>query len=123
MLDDIVIGWENDFNRYLDLVAERLAAGEATEAEAWPLVNLERTVAIYDLMMENALENRGEWTISAPAEPSAELVNDLVDHLAVAGSGREKLLSALTHAMETGFLTFSVRAGRIKWKWADKIYW
>ena len=119
MLDDIVINWENDFNRYLGLVAERMAAGEASEAEAWPLVNLERTVAIYDLMMENALEKRGGWTIRSPAEHSGDLVNDLADHLIpIAGSGRKKLVSALSHALENNFLKYAVTADRIQWKWA-----
>jgi hypothetical protein len=122
MLDDIVIGWENDFNRYLGLVAERMAAGEATEAEAWPLVNLERTVVIYDLMMENALEKRGGWTIHSPAEHSGDLVNDLADHLALlSAAGREKRVSALTHALEQGFLTYSMTSGGIQWRWVDSI--
>ena len=119
MLDDIVICWENEFNRYLGLVAERMAAGEASEAEAWPLVNLERTVAIYELMMENALEKRGEWTIHAPADQSCELLNDLVEHLAAEGQERKKLVSALTHALESGFLKYSVTGNRIHWKWVD----
>ena len=118
MLNDIVIGWENDFNRYLGLVAERMAAGEATEAEAWPLVNLERTVAIYDLMMENALEKRGGWTIRSPADHSGDLVSDLADHLAVAGAGREKLISTLSHALEKGFLKYALTADRIQWNWS-----
>ena len=121
MLDDIVIGWENDFNRYLGLVAERMAAGEASEEEAWPLVNLERTVAIYDLMMENALEKRGSWTIDSLSEQSGDLLNDLADHLALPVAGREKLVSALTHALEKGFLKYSVTSDRIHWKWVDGI--
>ncbi len=121
MLDDIVIGWENDFNRYLGLVAERMAAGEASEEEAWPLVNLERTVAIYDLMMGNALEKAGSWQIRSSADQSGDLVNDLVDHLAASGPDRIKQVSALTHALENGFLTYSVTAGRIRWRWVDGI--
>jgi radical SAM superfamily enzyme YgiQ (UPF0313 family) len=118
MLDDIVIGWENDFNQYLGLVAERMAAGAASEAEAWPLVNLERTVAIYDLMMKNALEERGSWTIRSPADHSGDLLHDLADHLALSGAGREKRVSALTHALEKGFLKYTVTSDRIQWEWS-----
>jgi len=121
MLDDIVVNWENDFNRYLGLVAERMASGEASEAEAWPLVNLERTMAIYNLMMENALEKLGAWTIHSPAGPSAALLKDLADHLAAAGTVHEKLVSTLSHALENGFLEYAVTADRIKWKWVDSI--
>jgi anaerobic magnesium-protoporphyrin IX monomethyl ester cyclase len=121
MLDDIVIGWENDFNQYLGLVAERMATGEASEAEAWPLVNLERTVAIYDLMMENGLDKRGSWAIHSQTEHSRDLLNDLADHVALPEANREKLISALTHALEKGFLTYSVTADRIQWKWVDRI--
>ncbi len=122
MLDDIVIRWEDDFNRYLGLVAERMAAGEASEAEAWPLVNLERTVAIYDLMMENALEKLGDWTIRSQADGPADLLNDLADHLASSGGAdREKRVSVLSHALENGFLKYAVTAGSIQWKWVDRI--
>lgn len=117
MLDEIVIGWENDFNRYLGLVAERMAAGEASDAEAWPLVNLERTVAIYNLMMENALEKLGSWTIRQRADHTGDLLSELADHLAVAGTDREKLISTLSHALDKGFLKFSMTSGRIKWDW------
>jgi hypothetical protein len=121
MLDDIVIRWENDFNQYLGLVAERMAAGEASDEEAWPLVNLERTVAIYELMMENALEKRGNWTIRSRLEYSGDLLNDLADHLAMPVAGRKKLVSALSHALENGFLKHSVTADRIRWQWVDRI--
>jgi anaerobic magnesium-protoporphyrin IX monomethyl ester cyclase len=121
MLNDIVIGWENDFNQYLGLVAERMAAGEASEAEAWPLVNLERTVAIYDLMMENALEKRGSWTTRSRSEHPGDLLNDLADHLAMPAAGLEKRVSALFHALENGFLKYSVTADRIRWQWVDRI--
>ncbi len=121
MLDEIVIHWENDFKRYLGLVAERMAAGEATEEEAWPLVNLERTVVIYDMMMENALEKLGYWTIRSPAKYSRDLLNDLADHLPATGGGRDKLLPALSNALENGFLKYSVTADRIHWKWVDRI--
>jgi anaerobic magnesium-protoporphyrin IX monomethyl ester cyclase len=117
MLDEIVIGWENDFSRYLGLVAERMAAGEASEEEAWPLVNLERTVAIYDLMMDNAIEKRGGWIIRSPADHSGNLLNDLAEHL-TGGVGSEKLISVLSHAMEKGFLKYAVTAGRIQWYWS-----
>ena len=120
MLDEIVIRWENDFNRYLGLVAERMAAGEASEAEAWPLVNLERTVAIYDLMMDHALENRGGWTIRSSENHAEDLLNDLADHLGLpAGTGREKMISALTHALKSGFLKYSLAGDHIQWEWAD----
>jgi len=122
MLDEIVINWENDFNRYLGLVADRMAAGEASESEAWPLVNLERTVVIYDLMMGNALEKLGDWTIQFPADHAVDLLNDLADHLAPpVGTDREKLLSALSHALNNGFLKYAVTADRIRWQWVDRI--
>jgi radical SAM superfamily enzyme YgiQ (UPF0313 family) len=117
VLDDIVIQWENDFNRYLGHVAERMAAGEASEEEAWPLVNLERTVAIYNLMMENALDKLGAWTVRSPGNHDGDLLNELADRLGAADAGHEKLVATLSHALEKGFLKYSVTAGRIQWDW------
>jgi radical SAM superfamily enzyme YgiQ (UPF0313 family) len=123
MLDDIVIGWEDDFNRYLGSIAERMAAGKASEEEAWPLMNLERTVTIYDLMMENAIEKRGGWIIRFPAEQGRDLLQDLVEHLLIAGdSRREKVVSALSYAIENGFLHYTLTAANsIQWKWVNYI--
>jgi radical SAM superfamily enzyme YgiQ (UPF0313 family) len=119
MLDDIVTGWENDFNRYLGLIAQRMAAGEASEEEAWPLVNLERTLTLYDLMMEAAIEKKGRWTIGTPARQAGDLLQDLVDHLLTeeGDARRGKLVSALSHAIENGFLQYTVTADIIQWKW------
>lgn len=118
MLDDIVINWENDFNKYLGLLAERIASGEASVDEAWPLENLERTVLLYNLMMENSLESLVEGQIHFSKE-EGDLLNDLVNSLGLkTGVGREKLLNAMSHALENGFIKYSLIDERIKWKWA-----
>lgn len=121
MLDEIVIKWEDDFNRYLGMISERMAEGKASESEAWPLINLERTLAIYDLMMDSALENPGEWAVAIPEERLWDLLEDLADHLPQTDSGRDKLLSALSHAHKKGYLKYTLTDGRIRWRWADRI--
>jgi anaerobic magnesium-protoporphyrin IX monomethyl ester cyclase len=123
MLDDIVMGWENDFNRYLGSIAERMATGEASDEEAWPLVNLERTITLYDLMMNNAIEKRGNWAVPISADHQADLLHDLVDHLLIdaADGRREKLLSALAYAHEKGFLQYAETSDGMRWKWVDRI--
>ena len=61
MMDQIVIKWENEYNDELDHIKKRIATGEATAEEAEPLVNLERIILIYDLMMGRMVEKRGTW--------------------------------------------------------------
>lgn len=123
MLDGIVMDWENDFNRYLGGIAERRAAGQASEEEAWPLVNLERTMIFYDLMMKNAIEEKGRQNIRVPEENDEIILNDLVDRLLTnePEGDRKKLQSALTVAFQKGFLQVVVSADRVQWKWADGI--
>jgi hypothetical protein len=123
MLDDIVMNWENNFNRYLGAIAERMAAGEASEEEAWPLVNLERTMLYYDLMMKSIIEEKGCWNVRLPVENDEKLLSDLVDRLVMGepGDHREKLLSALTVACEKGFLQNVFTADRVQWKWTNYI--
>ncbi len=118
MLDDIVINWENDFNKYLGLLAERISSGEASADEAWPLVNLERTVLFYNLMMENALESLDGGQVLFSREKEY-LLNDLVNRLGFkTGVGREKLLNGMSHAFENGFIKYSFIEERVKWEWA-----
>ncbi len=59
MLDAIALEWENEFNGYLGDIKERMQRGEATPEEAHQVVNLERIVLVYELMMKRVIEEVG----------------------------------------------------------------
>ena len=120
MLDRIAMDWEKNFIDYLGYVKERMAAGLATEEEAWPLVNLERCVLTYDLMMDEVLEEIGDW---APDDPTLEIsaaLETLIDRL-VEKTGKERVLVAdtLGTAFQSGHIRCHRQNGRLAWKWVD----
>jgi anaerobic magnesium-protoporphyrin IX monomethyl ester cyclase len=119
-LDEIVIHWENEFNRYLGQIADRIASGDATDEEAWPLVNLERTMTLYALMMGDCLKKAGAMTIRVSSDPE-DVFNDLIDRLMleVDHTSREKLESALSYAYANMFLKYAITDTGVRWQWTD----
>lgn len=126
VLDDIVIRWEEDFNRYLGTIAERMASGEASAEEAWPLVNLERTVMIYDMMMAGALEKLETWPIDMNANmcETDALLDNLTTHVTPFLSEKtdsRKLRSTLAYALEHGHLAYHPQDDATQWRWTETI--
>jgi radical SAM superfamily enzyme YgiQ (UPF0313 family) len=119
MLDDIAIEWENKFNGWLGYIRERIKSREATEEEAWPLVNLERIIIVYDLMMGRLVEDKGFIEgVSVASEPEA------LELLAgnMAGSvkhSREEIFSVLKYEIEEGNLILSYNNGKYQLRWVD----
>jgi len=119
-LDNVVKGWQKNFDTWLDDIKLRRDRGEATEEEAWPLTNLEHIVLIYDLMMEQVIEDMG-WMPSKNPDPSdkKELMQlvDLVD--GTIPHPPEQIRKTLQFATAKGYLTQDRRAGQYRWKWID----
>ncbi|MFZ5569811.1 MAG: B12-binding domain-containing radical SAM protein [Thermodesulfobacteriota bacterium] len=122
MLDAIVIEWEKNIDLWLGDIGRRIQSGEATEEEAFPLKNLERTVAVYDLMMDRAIETCGKWaTDGRPASDEEGLrelvarVKDRVPH------SPERLYDALQHAFQKGNLSNTRENGTIQWQWVEHL--
>ena len=115
-----MISWENEFNQLLGNIKQRMQSGEAAPAEANQLINLERIVLVYDLMMKNAVEQKGFWSDNGrPVGAAANLktlcsrVGTLVD------AGPQQLQDTLDHAMQHGNLKCIDADGRIRWQWVD----
>ncbi|MDP2863696.1 MAG: radical SAM protein [Desulfobacterales bacterium] len=119
MLDDIVIEWENKFNGWLGYIRERIKSGEASEEEAWPLVNLERIVLVYDLMMVRVIEEMGRLECETAAS-SSEALGLFADRMA--GSvkySRDEILSVLNYEIGEGNLILTDNDGKCSLKWVD----
>ena len=120
MLDEVVIQWEKNFDSYLGWLKERLEAGEASAEEAWPLINLERIVLIYDLMMDRVIEEKGSWPADDDPADSSGHLSQLVDRIKEATpKPRELLMEALGSAMEAGNLKRRKADGLVRWEWVD----
>jgi radical SAM superfamily enzyme YgiQ (UPF0313 family) len=120
MLNEIVVHWEDEYNQFLADIGKRMQNGEATPQEAAPLVNLERIVLTYDLMMKNVIEREGSWSQtggrSSDKEALKVLAAKLKDHL---DTSAQNLFDTLNHAWQHGSLKCTTANGTVKWNWVD----
>lgn len=119
MMDEIVVKWENEYNDELDHIKKSIAAGKATAKEAEPLVNLERIILIYDLMMDRMIEKRGTWHQSGPEvdkNPLKTLSARLQESTRLP---MDRIYSTLKSAVEHNNLKLHRTGTEFQWKWVD----
>lgn len=119
MFDEVVISWEEEFDGYLGTIKEKMQAGQATDEEAWPLVNLERTVLIYDLMMKRVFEEKGAWSMDengVDPDPVKEMAGRVVKTL---GEREDLVNDTLKVALDRGNIKYSNSGNNVKWEWVD----
>ncbi|MFO7667313.1 MAG: radical SAM protein [Desulfobacterales bacterium] len=119
MLDEIVIEWENRFNGWLGYIKERIKNEEASEEEAWPLVNLERVVLIYDLMMGRVVEEKGflEYrTVASKSEALGLLAEKMAGSVKYSS---DEILSVLNYEVNEGNLRLTDIDGNYILEWVD----
>ncbi len=122
MLDAVVIDWENQYDRYLGHIHKKIQSGTATEAEIGQLKNLENTVMLYDLMMQNHIEACGLLPLTAAGleisrEKSLEILIDRIVRSSDMDSNRLK--ATLPQVVENGNLKLIHRDGRLRWEWEN----
>lgn len=122
VLDEVASSWMRRFDLWLGDVEERMTRGTARPDEITQVVNLKRTVLIYDLMMGRLIEQYG----SLPAEAGSPAEADRVAQLAARLSPHvknppEEIADTLNHALEKGDLFWESAGGanRFRLRWAD----
>jgi radical SAM superfamily enzyme YgiQ (UPF0313 family) len=120
MLDAIAIDWEDSFNRYLGGVKERMVSGTAGADEAQQLINLERIVVVYDLMMKQVIETAGRW--QSDGGDAGRCIARLIGQASGRVAGAPELIrEAIEDAVRKENLVCSVQDGRVEWRWRDYI--
>lgn len=119
-LDAIVLEWEREFDNYLGSLKEKIESGTADEEEAWPLVNLERTCLIYDLMMDRVVEKVGTWKLNGEQFDRHNALETLIGLVKPETEVRDEVVEgALKNAFEKGNLRVSNDNGTAAWEWVD----
>jgi len=120
MLDKIVIDWENEYNQLLADIKQRMQKKEASVEEAQQVINLERIVMIYDLMMKNEIERNGFWSHDGRPVSTDDSLKKLADRISHSiDASFEMLYNTLGHALNQGNLTCKDKNGKIRWQWVD----
>jgi radical SAM superfamily enzyme YgiQ (UPF0313 family) len=122
MLDEIVIEWEDEYNQLLADIKQRMQTKEATDEEAQQVINLERVVLIYDLMMQNEIEHNGSWDHNGRPLSTEESLKKLATRISRSVDATfESLYDTLGHALQEGSLTCENRNGKVRWQWQDSL--
>jgi radical SAM superfamily enzyme YgiQ (UPF0313 family) len=120
MLDDIVIEWENEYNQLLADIKARMQKKEASDQDAQQVINLERIVLIYDLMMKNEVERNGFWSHDGRQVSTDDSLRRLTDRISRSFDATpEMLYSTLGHALGEKNLASSDKNGKTRWQWKD----
>jgi anaerobic magnesium-protoporphyrin IX monomethyl ester cyclase len=120
MLDEIVIEWESEFDEWLGEIKRLMERGEAAEDEIRQLVDLERTVLIYDLMMGRVVEEKGSWRKENKVVSDSDALKALVSRVVRSTkNGDEQVFNTLNYAVEQGNLRYVEDSGLIRWEWVE----
>ena len=119
-LDDIVIAWEDEYNQLLDDIKARMLNKSASDQEAAQLKNLERIVLVYNLMMQNIIEQEGSWSLDGQAAGMQDNLKVLTEKISPAIDAAPQLIrDTMNHALEQGDLICHDDSRSIRWQWAD----
>jgi hypothetical protein len=120
MLDEIVIDWEDEYNQLLADIKQRMQKNRASDEEALQVINLERIVLIYDLMMKNEVEHNGFWSQDGHPVNTEDSLRKLATRISRSFDATpEMLYNTLGHALREGNLTYSDGNGKVRWRWVD----
>ncbi len=120
MLDKIVIEWENEYNQLLADIKQRMQKNEASDEEAQQVINLERIVLIYDLMMKRLIEENGSWRHDGPPASEEELLKCLSKRICRMSDYKpDQVYTTLRDTVQQGSLKCMTKDGKIKWQWEN----
>lgn len=121
-LDDIVIGWENEYTLLLADIKQRMLKNVASAQEAEQVNNLERIVLVYDLMMKNVIEQKGSWPQDGQQFNAEDNLKILADKIGNKLDATPQLIrNTLSHALQNGDIICQEAGGTIRWQWVDYI--
>ncbi len=121
-LDDIVMGWEDEYTLLLGDIKQRMQEKTASAQEADQVNNLERIVLVYDLMMKNVIEQKGSWSHNGQPIRIRDNLNILADKISTELDAAPQLIrDTLNQALQKGDLICQETDKTIRWQWVDYI--
>jgi anaerobic magnesium-protoporphyrin IX monomethyl ester cyclase len=119
-MDAIVIEGERQFDQWLGDIGRIRENGRASAETTWPLVRLEHTMVLYDMMMKLLVEKKGAWPAGssdeADARPTEKLIRRMSDEL---DHPPAQIRAAIEFAAEKQYLIQKNVDGRVRWSWVD----
>jgi radical SAM superfamily enzyme YgiQ (UPF0313 family) len=121
-LDEIVIGWEDEYTLLLGDIKQRMLKNAASAQEAEQVNNLERIVLVYDLMMKSVIERKGSWPRDGHQLGAEDNLKILADKISSELDATPQLIrNTLSHALLKGDMICQEADGWVRWQWLDYI--
>ncbi|MCP4751535.1 MAG: radical SAM protein [Proteobacteria bacterium] len=120
MLDAIAEKWDQAVLDKLSDIEKRMETGEASKDEAWQVENLERFSFIYDLLMNQTIEEKGSWLNGTNSMTNTEALEALSQRIyPFTTKSQKEALDILNYAFERGSLNYIQDQEHIRWNWKD----
>ena len=119
-MNAIVIDGERQFDQWLGDIGRRREKEEISKDEAWPLVRLEHTVVLYDMMMQRLIEEKGVWPVESAPDQNSKAMHILIER--VKNDLRHppaRIRAAIEFAVEQNYLRLGFAKGQVHWSWVD----
>ena len=119
-MDAIVIEGERQFDQWLADIGQRREQGLASDEDAWPLVRLEHTVVIYEIMMKRLIEEKGAWQTEPSGRNAGKSMEELIIRISTdLDHPPARIQAAVRYAAEKQYLVCASKSGWIRWSWVD----
>jgi len=121
MLDAIALEWDRGTKEKLGEIQRKMTRGEASEDEAFQIINLERFLFIYDLMMNRVIEKNGCWRNGKnQAGSESEAISDLAERIYEAtAKSKSETIDILKYACKKGSLSYANDEDFVRWQWSE----
>ena len=121
MLDEIALEWDTGAKEKLGEIERKMATGDATDDEAFQIINLERFLFIYELLMSRVIEENGHWVNGTkPINGDKDAISGLAERTYTKlNKDKDKTESILKYAFEKGTLNYAVKNDQVHWQWKE----
>ena len=120
MLDAIVVDWEQKYLKLLGEIEAEIKADSADKERASILLNLERTVLLYEWMMDRIIETHGVVDDNINNGSKDDAFKNLVSKIeSLTVHPHEKIYRALNHTVSQGDLIYAGESSQRRWRWVD----
>jgi hypothetical protein len=119
-LNAIAEKWDSETKKQLEVIQRKMEKGTATKDEAWKIDNLGRFLFIYQMMMENVIEEHGSWSLDGQDYDKKQALLGLAERI------HEHMKQPLTRACEIleyavgrDSIFYSIKNNQLKWEWRN----
>jgi radical SAM superfamily enzyme YgiQ (UPF0313 family) len=112
--------WDTETQKALNEIRIKMELGTATAHEAWQLINLDRFLFLYQMMMDSTIETFGTWSDDSLSLNADDALRELAKRIHKQLNQPEvKALEILKYAYDRGSIFLNQEGREVKWEWKN----